>query len=285
MLEVAIKELKDVAINFYTLTHIQIVLYNSERQIIYAYPDKLCPYCQQIRSNKKLQSKCLDCDNIGLDICAKTRRPYIYNCHMNLVEAVAPICENNIIIGYMMIGQMLDVSNIQTIQNKVYKISSEYNLDYDSLLENLKLLPSVNKKYIIATVKMLSMCIFYLYFNNIVYNKTDILSYEIKEYINIHLSAPLSIDSLCSHFYISRSKLYSLSTYFSGMGISDYIRSQRIEKAKQLLSTTEKPICLIAEEVGFNDSNYFTRIFKSTQNMTPKTYRNTYKNSSDSKKK
>lgn len=277
MLEFVTDDLKDVATNFYTLTGIQIVLYNSERKVIFSYPEKLCPYCKQIRSNKTLASKCLSCDNIGFDTCKNTRAPYIYHCHMNLIEAVAPICENNIIIGYMMIGQMLDTSELQNVQSILKKTADQYQLDYPSLMANLKLLPNINQEYIMATVKMLSMCISYLYLNNIIYNKTDILSFQIKEYIDRHLSDQLSIDSLCSQFYISRSKLYSLSIHFSGMGVADYIKNCRIEKAKQLLITTNKSIRTIAEEVGFHDSNYFSRTFKATLKMTPKVYRNVNK--------
>jgi two-component system response regulator YesN len=73
--------------------------------------------------------------------------------------------------------------------------------------------------------------------------------------------------------YISKSKLYSISKNEFGMGISDYIRILRIEKAKKLLLNGEERIYDIAAKVGYEDSNYFTRAFKSETGMTPKKYR------------
>ena len=57
------------------------------------------------------------------------------------------------------------------------------------------------------------------------------------------------------------------------MGITDYIRHARINRAKSLLESTDKPIMRIAASVGFSDANYFTRSFKEIVGITPKQYR------------
>jgi two-component system response regulator YesN len=57
------------------------------------------------------------------------------------------------------------------------------------------------------------------------------------------------------------------------MGVSDYIRERRIEKAKRLLKSTQKPVAQIAAEVGFQDANFFTRSFKKAVGLLPKEYR------------
>lgn len=99
------------------------------------------------------------------------------------------------------------------------------------------------------------------------------LSYEIKTYIETHLSEELTIQQLCDRFFVSKTKLYHLSQQAFGMGISDYIRQLRLEKAKLLLQKEDKSISNIAFSVGFKDANYFTRIFKKYENMTPKAYK------------
>ncbi len=62
------------------------------------------------------------------------------------------------------------------------------------------------------------------------------------------------------------SKLFYRET---GEKFSDYLTRIRIEKAKELLTSTDKPIQEIALEVGFNDAGYFTRRFKSYEGTTP----------------
>lgn len=53
----------------------------------------------------------------------------------------------------------------------------------------------------------------------------------------------------------------------------DYVKDKRISYAKELLSNSEKSIQDIARLVGYDNSNYFCRIFKRTTGMTPKEYK------------
>ncbi|MBV7328422.1 AraC family transcriptional regulator [Chloroflexi bacterium TSY] len=52
-----------------------------------------------------------------------------------------------------------------------------------------------------------------------------------------------------------------------------YILRLRIDKARLLLRETDEPVSDIAAQVGFTDSNYFTRKFKNTTSYTPTEYR------------
>jgi YesN/AraC family two-component response regulator len=47
----------------------------------------------------------------------------------------------------------------------------------------------------------------------------------------------------------------------------------RISKAKELLKNTDKSVVEIAELIGYNDSNYFFRVFKKNTGVTPQQYR------------
>ena len=58
-----------------------------------------------------------------------------------------------------------------------------------------------------------------------------------------------------------------------GVSPQDFITKSKLERAQQLLFYTDKSISEIAIEVGYNDPNYFSRIFKKTFQMTPKEYR------------
>jgi two-component system response regulator YesN len=55
----------------------------------------------------------------------------------------------------------------------------------------------------------------------------------------------------------------------------EFINNERIEEAKKLLKNTNYPISTIAYDLGFNDSNYFSVVFKKFTGKTPKEYRNT----------
>lgn len=273
MLEIAANELKYATADFYNITGIEIVLYDENRTWIYSYPEKIGSFCEQVRTNASLAEKCIECDNKGFDICDKTKKPYIYQCHMNLLEAIAPIIENDIIIGYMMLGQVLSKNDIEAVKEKVLLVCDQYRLDSEKMLSELKKIKTIDSRFINSAVSMMSMCACYLYCNRIIENKREMLSYQIKSYIEMHLSEDLTIQKLCDTFFVSKTKLYHISKKNFGMGITDYIRYLRLEKAKLLLQKKENSISNIALAVGFQDANYFTRIFKKYENMTPKNYK------------
>lgn len=66
------------------------------------------------------------------------------------------------------------------------------------------------------------------------------------------------------------------STVFSrkmGRTFIDYLTSVRISKAKELLAGTDRKLSSIAMEVGYNDPNYFSHVFKKREGISPKEYR------------
>ena len=91
MFKVSENELQNVLKDFYNLTKFKIVLYDSDRRVLATYPTDMCRFCETVRSCPELAERCIGCDNVGFDICDKTRSPYIYKCHMSVIEAIAPI--------------------------------------------------------------------------------------------------------------------------------------------------------------------------------------------------
>lgn len=273
MLEVMMPELKAATRDFYNMTGIKIVLYDEARRLLYSYPKGMCAFCGMVRENEALTKKCRAFDEIGFDMCERTRKPYIYKCHMGLAEAITPILEGDMIIGYMMMGQILCDGEEDRVRDAMQAAAAEHGLDVARFASGLAELRSVGDEWIRSALNVMSMCVCYLYNNKIIRSKSEDLCVRLKSYVDHHYTETLSIPELCRKMYLSKSKLYHLSVQTFGMGVSDYVRRKRIEEAKHLLETTELPISQIAERVGFHDANYFTRAFCREEDITPKQYR------------
>ena len=98
---------------------------------------------------------------------------------------------------------------------------------------------------------------------------------ETDRYIAAHLSENITVDAICAAFRIGRTKIYELSMDYLGCGLAEYIRKQRIEHAKRMLSETDMPITDIAFATGFADYNHFSRIFKKNTGISAREYRKT----------
>jgi transcriptional regulator GlxA family with amidase domain len=59
----------------------------------------------------------------------------------------------------------------------------------------------------------------------------------------------------------------------TGMSPVEYVHTMRLEEAKQMLESTDAPIEAIANEVGYEDAAFFSRLFRRNVNLTPAQYR------------
>ena len=98
----------------------------------------------------------------------------------------------------------------------------------------------------------------------------EVVSQTIRE----QLSNPnLSLTWLADKMGFSSSYLSSLFKKTFGMPFQEYVLSERLEKAKLLLLSTDMKNYEIAEKVGFEDVNYFGTRFKTKYGMSPKQYK------------
>lgn len=96
------------------------------------------------------------------------------------------------------------------------------------------------------------------------------------EYISMHFNESITIDSLCDLAHMSKGYMTRLFLEATGLTPARYINSVRLKKASQLLEETKINITEVALECGFDDPNYFTRLFKKNYGQSPSRYRKTY---------
>lgn len=100
---------------------------------------------------------------------------------------------------------------------------------------------------------------------------------KVMNYVNLNVAEPLTLKNLAAMCFISPSYLSALFKQETGSTLIDYINTQRVNRAAQLLVQNNHTIAAVAEEVGILDVNYFTKIFKKTLGVTPTRYRREHK--------
>lgn len=273
MLDIVMPELKAVAKDFYNTTGTKIALYDADRTMLYTYPETATPFCSMVRQCEPLMADCLHCDHAGFDMAEKKRQPHLYKCHMGMTEASVPIYENDTLIGYLMICQILCENDREAVEQTASDVARNFDLPARQLLDALHGHKIVSDDFIKSALNMMTMCVCYLHTMKIIKSSSRDLTRILKEYTEKHFAEPLNVPDLCRQLYISKSKLYQLSKKAFGMGISDHVRLKRLAEAKKLLITTNDTVSHIAQATGFSDSNYFTRIFRKAEGCTPSEYR------------
>ncbi len=258
-------ELKEILSAFYTLTGIRPVIFDDEFHEIMSYPEDLCAFCREVRKQENLRSKCKESDEKAFRACKAKAEIHVYHCHAGLLEAVMPLKRKDRIIGYIMFGQITDTKEKNKLQSVLAPFCRAHGITCSTDSIKYK-----NQKQILAASKLLEICTDYILIKEMVEVENTLLVSRLKQYISQNLGTKLDIPALCDYLDIGRTKLYEMASTGLGMGIASYIKQLRLEKAKTLLKETDLPIAEIATTVGFEDYNYFSRVFKKAYGISPR---------------
>lgn len=114
--------------------------------------------------------------------------------------------------------------------------------------------------------------------------KTPAWAKELKEILQdqIDTNLALSLKDVSKELDINPAYLSrEFSKYFENLSYGEYIRKLRIEKAIELLETSNHSLTEIAYLTGFSDQSHFTRIFKKIRGENPSEYRKTAQKSKE----
>lgn len=93
------------------------------------------------------------------------------------------------------------------------------------------------------------------------------------DYIHTYYKHKITIEDLAKTASISRTEVLRCFKAIMGLPPINYLNSYRLQRAAHLLTNTEKSIQEIAENCGFDDNSYFSKLFKKKYHVTPHEYR------------
>ncbi|GGF09577.1 AraC family transcriptional regulator [Hymenobacter cavernae] len=96
---------------------------------------------------------------------------------------------------------------------------------------------------------------------------------HILHYIKENIAEKISVDDLSAKVYMSKPNFYRAFKQEFGLSPIDYIIKERMRLAKKCLKNPALSITEICFKAGFNNLNYFTRMFRQMEGMTPTDYR------------
>ena len=99
------------------------------------------------------------------------------------------------------------------------------------------------------------------------------------EFLETHYNQGISVEDAAELLDISKPHFMRVFKQATGQSFLSYLNHLRIAKAQALLTSSDKPISQLSQEVGFCDQSYFGSVFRKTVHMTPLTYRRRFGNS------
>ncbi len=102
--------------------------------------------------------------------------------------------------------------------------------------------------------------------------RSDKFVHMAKRYIHEHYREKLTLSDIAEHLKISSGYLSTSFSTCTNRTVSDYIAEVKIEHAKELIDSGEYLIYEIANQLGFENAYYFSKVFKKITGMSPKNY-------------
>lgn len=259
------ESLEKLSDDFYITTGISFLLFDENFKPLSYKRENRNKYCLCIRENENGILGCRHSDSALLERCKISRKPEKHICHAGLLDIAMPIIYEGNIIAYLILGQMKIEENIDKA-NPLIKGDKNARELYDSL-------PLFKEKEIESIVSLALIVAKYILFENVLMPRYEPSFDKALDYINENLSNRLTISEISKATYLPKSSLYNYFHTYYGCTVSEYINLKRIEKAKELLANSSLSVGEISEKLGFSSQQYFSKIFKKAEGVSPAQYK------------
>lgn len=268
-----IAKLNSLLKDFYSLTRIRITVFDNSFTELTSYPEDIAPFCQIIHTSEKGALNCYECNKYACRKASQTGSDYTYRCHAGLTESITPIIIENIVAGYLLFGHVFDYDSYQEGWENIEKLCAPYDLPMQELKEACFSQPIISNDFITAASHIMKTVGSYICMERMVSLRNQELPVRIEEYIQAHYTEDIGASEIANHFGIGKTRLYEISKQSYGIGIAEYIRKLRIEKACLLLEERpDLPLSQVASLCGFKDYNYFITVFRKITGIPPKAF-------------
>ena len=183
-----------------------------------------------------------------------------------------PLYSYGSLTGYLMMGQAV----IGTYRNysEIIEKSKEYFQDKEILKKYITEITILNEEQVYAFANICDVCAKYISLTNRIQAKHDHLAQEVKHYIIANYNKQITIEELCSYFFCSRGTLLNHFKSKYNTTIHQCLLDYRLKKATELLINDELNVKEIAYFCGFEDPNYFSKVFKKRYGRSPLEFKN-----------
>ena len=187
------------------------------------------------------------------------------------------------------LSRILDIISADIRMNKYYSvddyrhfittlvIDSLRSNKYEPLLEKYleKDITFISKLYYLNSMKETIARVMDIFSSMAVEREKENLSdasktiNDVIHYINLHYAEKISLSDIEERYSISASYFCKLFKNVSGLSFINYLNQIRVEKATQLLVSTDKKISAVAKECGFSDYPYFCKTYRKFTGYSP----------------
>ena len=266
-------EVQEILDHYQALLGIRIALYSAGRQELRAGLNSTnCSFCRHLREGLDYEKKCEALDRKKQAEAFRKRKPVVYVCHGGMTEAIIPLVVDEQILGSIMIGQFRagDARHLPSALRRTWR--KHYgNSVLEEAWEQAPNFTADQLQHIIGLVEKLATLIVS---NHLVQIKQHRVVFQVVDYLRSHVNEHLTLEHAAALAYCSASTLAHLFTRSLGVSFKQFQINLKLEQFEKLLQAhPDMNIGEAARRVGYEDSLYFSRLYRKKRGMPPSAYR------------
>ena len=257
----------------YEASGFRLSLHDATSREIAAYPEGSFPFCAAVCGSGGLHEACLECDAAAFARARAEGNIYIYRCHMGLYEAVSPIHQDGTLLGFLMMGQVLDDTpgERERVAEGLTRIGVSRAVA-ERAVADIPLCPRATME---AFGRIMTACAGYIALSNLLKANGESPAEAAHAYIENHYAEHITIDMLCRRFHCCRATMTASYKKKYGETVTESLSRIRLKRAREMIAAGTS-VTEAATACGFADPSYFSKCFRRTFGYSPSRERETH---------
>ncbi|MBU0929076.1 MAG: PocR ligand-binding domain-containing protein [Spirochaetes bacterium] len=227
-------------------------------------------YCRIVQKGLQVRYRCCRQDKLMCERCARRRRLTIYRCHAGLSEAVLPLEIDGALIGYAMLGQFRTAT---VMPQDMLADWAKAKFDPAELTSAYMEQPYYDEAALGNILNLFSMMVSFIVSRDYVRVRRTHLVELVLAWLDEHMAEPADLVVVADAVNRCPSAVSHAVKRQLGISFKQLATLKKIQKFESLVARDPaESIQEAAQAVGFEDSLYFSRIYKKVRLSPPSTY-------------
>lgn len=250
----------------YEASGFRLSLHDATSHEIAAYPEGASPFCTAVHERCGLHPACLESDAAAFAHAREAGQIYVYRCHMGLYEAVSPIYQDGVLLGFLMMGQVLEDTPGE--RERVAEGLCRMGLSPEEAEAALADVPHSPRATMEAFARIMTACAGYIALSDLLRANGETPAEAARAYIENHFGEHVTIDTLCRRFHCCRATMTATYKRRYGETVTESLSRIRLTHARDMIAAGTS-VTEAATACGFADPSYFSKCFRRAFGYSP----------------
>jgi AraC-like DNA-binding protein/ligand-binding sensor protein len=250
---------------------VKITIFSSKmEELIVGLQNPGAQFCQMVQKKLHYRYRCCRQDKVMCERCQRKQELLVYDCYAGLSETVLPISIENTLIGYAMLGQFRTKKSIPgELRQEWLKAGFDPRLLKKTYMEQ----PYYKQADLDNMLRLFSMLVTFIVTREYIRIKRPGSIESLVTWIEDHITKPTGLDEVALAMNRSKSSISHNLKQYLGMSYKQLCILKRIQRFESIVAG--EPYISIQEaasRVGYDDSYYFSRVYKKVRLCSPSVY-------------